>query len=278
MVYIGITILLLVYMHAVWRWIRTDPALVASALQVGECARPLFRLTSRASDGGRYSDVRFLKEGELWNAAQNTTIGVMAILNAFIGPVIVSEAGNVASFCAAATIMNVGTAFGAVDMLKHSVVDVTIANAAALTSIAGIGFYSTYSSQLGQHDVIGWLTVGPVFVSFVCLLVYFGSGVDVFEINAEEMRDPQRCRNYSQLIVDLHPLSHGLRLLYVLLIAGISLYIGSIPLNYGCLHRTVAIHGHLWPQWLLAMTTFVSAILLLLFELMHLTHFLRSVK
>ena len=219
------------------------------------------------------TSVRFLAKSDQWNAVQNLTIAVMAILNGFIGTVIISQAGNVASQNAAATILNVGTAFGAVDMLKNSVVDVMIANAAALTSIAGIGWYSMYSSDLGKHALVSWLSVAPVFISVVAVGLYFVE-IDIFEHNASMVRVPARNLNYGQLIDELDPISHVLRLLYVFFIAAISFYIGQVPIQYHCLE--VAIHGHTRPQWVLSICTLISASLLVLFEAMHFGRFLYS--
>ena len=230
-------------------------------------------LTCAAGCAGR----GFLAADDRWNGAQTLTIGIMAILNGFLSTVIVNEAGNVTSQCAAATIVNIGTAFGAVDMLKNSVIDVMIANAASLASIAGIGFYSPYYGRFSASTV-SWVSLAPLFASSVSLVFYFGCcrrrwSCDVFEVNTDHLR--QRVADvytfdYGQLVDELDGQSHFWRFLYVCLTAAVGLYIGSVPFEQDCLGQGVTIHHHSWPQEMLAASTIVSSVLLVFFELMHL--------
>ena len=227
---------------------------------------------------------------KVWNAVQNSTVGFMSVLNGFTTTVSVSVAGNVAVQCAAATIVNVGTAFGAVDMLENSAVDTLIANATSLASIAGLGFYSMYRAPFSTK--VGVISLIPFFVFLVLLLfVQLGKSskyirpkptpgldpnchpppylVDLFEI-VELSPDDRKHLTYRDLLGLLDVRSHIARLVVVTATAAISLYVGSVPFHKGCLRERVSIDNHSWPQKMLAVLTLISAILLMVFEVVHL--------
>ena len=247
-----VLILLPLYMSVVWSWIYPN------------CWLRFPCCTDARS-------VNFFEYSDQWNGAQYLRIGIMAILNSFLSTLIVNEAGNFTSQCAAATIVNVGAAFGCVDMLKNSAVDVMIANAASLTSIAGVGFYSPFHGR--WNKIIGWVSLIPLFTfaSGTLMLFFFCCSrwqCDVFETPGNFRRI--NTTTYRDMVYGLERRSVILRCGYVLITAVASLFVGITAVHHSRINPVVPVSDDSWPQWALAVSTIVSAILLLLFELMHL--------